>query len=85
MAEETTQSTSPPPAEEKERFDVSFGNGALRKLKELAAYLGVPENKLSEVLMKGVKIIDAVKDASEDKIVIESKDGKREVISIRDL
>ena len=85
MAEDTTQNISATPAEEKERFDVSFGNGALKKLKELAVYLAVPEDKLGAVLMKGMKIIDAAKDAGEDKIIIESKDGKREVISIRDL
>ena len=85
MVEETIQNTPAAPTEEKERFDVSFGNGALKKLKELAVYLAVPEDKLGEVLMKGMKIIDAVKDAGEDKIIIESKDGKRETISIRDL
>lgn len=85
MTEETTQNPTTPPAEEKERFDISFGNGALKKLKELASFLSISEDKLGEVLIKGMKIIDAVKDAGEDKIVIESKDGKRETISIRDL
>lgn len=68
-----------------ERFGVTFGNGALRKLKELAAYLSIPEDKLGEVLVKGMKIIDAVKDSGEDKIIIETKEGKREVINIKDL
>jgi hypothetical protein len=75
-----TDSQKPP-----ERFGVSFGNGALKKLKELATYLSIPEDKLGEVLVKGMKIIDAVKDAGEDKIIIETKEGKREVINIKDL
>jgi len=53
MAEDTTKNTSDEPAEEKERFDISFGNGALKKLKELATYLGVSEEKLGDVLVKG--------------------------------
>lgn len=85
MAENNTQNTPVASAEEKERFDISFGNGALKKLKELANYLSVPEDKLGDILVKGMKIIDAVKDAGEDKIIIETKDGKRETINIRDL
>ncbi|MBP8591053.1 hypothetical protein KBI33_01115 [Candidatus Shapirobacteria bacterium] len=68
-----------------ERFDVSFGNSALKKLKELANYLSISEDKLGDVLVKGIKIIDAIKDAGEYKIIIETKDGKREVINVRDL
>lgn len=85
MAEEKPQVLAGSAQEEKERFDVSFGNGALKKLKELAAYLNITEDKLGEVLTKGMKIIDAAKDAGEDKIIIESKNGKREIINIRDL
>ncbi|HBH46874.1 MAG: hypothetical protein A2445_05665 [Candidatus Jacksonbacteria bacterium RIFOXYC2_FULL_44_29] len=86
MAEEQTENnSSETSAVEKERFDISFGNGALKKLKELANYLSISEDRLGDILVKGMKIIDAVKDAGEDKIIIETKDGKRETINIRDL
>ena len=85
MAEETTQNISTAPAEEKERFDISFGNGALKKLKELADYLGVSEDKLGDVLVKGMKIIEVAKDYGEGKIYLEDKDGKKTVVSVKDL
>lgn len=86
MVEKNIQNDSmAPQAEDGGRFDISFGNGALKKLKELASFLSISEDRLGEVLVKGIKIIDAVKDAGEDKIIIESKDGKRETISIKDL
>lgn len=71
--------------EGEESFSVVFSGGALKKLKELASYLSISENDLGDVLMKGMKIIDAVKDSGEQTIVIESGDGKREIINVRDL
>jgi len=71
--------------EEKERFDISFGNGALKKLKELAVYLGVSEEKLGDVLIKGMKIIEVAKDYGDGKICLEDKDGKKTIVSVKDL
>ncbi|TAL19299.1 hypothetical protein EPN90_03985 [Patescibacteria group bacterium] len=85
MAGDTTQNTSATPAEEQERFDISFGNGALKKLKGLAVYLGVSEEKLGDVLVKGMKVIEVAKDYGDGKICLEDKDGKKIVISVKDL
>ena len=85
MAEDTTKNTSAEPAEEKERFDISFGNGALKKLKELANYLGVSEEKLGDVLVKGMKIIEIAKDHGDGKLCLEDKDGKKIIVSVKDL
>lgn len=68
-----------------ERFDISFGNGALRKIKELALFLSIPDDQLGDVLTKGIKIIDAVKDSGSDVVIISSKDGKQETVNIKDL
>lgn len=85
MAEDATKNTSVTMADEKERFDISFGNGALRKLKELATYLGVSEEKLGDVLIKGMKIIEVAKDYGDGKICLEDKDGKKTTVSVKDL
>lgn len=86
MAEDTTKNTSTTPeSEDKERFDISFGNGALKKLKELAVYLGVSEEKLGDVLIKGMKIIEVAKDYGDGKICLEDKDGKKTIVSVKDL
>lgn len=85
MAEEQTQNNTPTmPPEEKERFDVSFGNGALKKLKELAKYLGVSDDGLGEVLIKGMKAIEFSKDYGDGKFSFE-KDGKKITIDVKDL
>lgn len=62
-------------------FVVTFRNGALEKLKELATTLNIPENELGSVLQKGLKIIDLAKDG---KIVLE-KDKERFDIDLKRL
>ena len=57
-------------------YVVTFRNGALLKLKELAGYLNIPEENLGEVILKGMKLIDTAKDG---KIIIEKGKDKFEV------
>jgi hypothetical protein len=85
MDEENLQNNSAAPTEEKERFDISFGNGALKKLKELGVYLAVPEDKLGEVLIKGMRIIEVAKDYGDGKLCIEDKEGKKVLIDVKEL
>lgn len=53
-----------------QEFTITFKNGALEKLKELAKYLGISEDNLGEVLIKGLHIIEIAKDG---KLLIEKK------------
>lgn len=80
MEESLTNNNSQP-----DRFDVSFGNGALKKLKDLGVYLSVPEDKLGEVLIKGMKIIEVAKDYGDGKLCIEDKEGKKVFIDVKEL
>ena len=57
-------------------FTVIFKKGALKKLKEMAVVLNVPEDRLGDVLMKGLKIIELAKGGS---IIIEDQ---KEVMEI---
>lgn len=57
-------------------FVVTFRNGALQKLKALAAELDIPEDQLGEVLQKGIKIIEFAKNG---KLVVEKNKERYEV------
>jgi hypothetical protein len=43
-------------------YEITFRNGALKKLKTLAAKLDIPEDNLAEVLARGMKVIEAAED-----------------------
>ena len=57
-------------------FVVTFRNGALKKLKELAIDLEISEDELGDVLQKGLKIIELAKDG---KLVIEKNKERYEI------
>lgn len=63
----------------KDTFSVSFYGNALLKIKELALSLNIPDDNLTEVLVKGIKIIDLARDG---KLIIE-KGNERLVIDIK--
>ena len=48
--------------EQNETYEITFRNGALKKLKELAKRLDVDEDNLAEVLSKGMKVIELAED-----------------------
>lgn len=52
-----------------ESYEITFRNGALKKLKDLAKRLDVPEDNLAQVLTKGMKVIELAED---NKITIRS-------------
>ena len=43
-------------------YEITFRNGALKKLKALARRLDVPEDNLAEVLSKGIKVMELAED-----------------------
>ncbi len=45
-----------------EDYTITFRRGALAKLKDLAWELEIPEERLSEVLEKGIKVLDLSRD-----------------------
>lgn len=57
-------------------YILTFRNGALTKLKELAVKLDIPPESLSEVVVKGMKLLDL---ASDGKLVIEKGQEKLEI------
>lgn len=63
-----------------EEFKITFRNGALKRLKKVAADLGISENNLGEVLTKGINLIDIAKVGT---IITIKKDGKEYVIDLR--
>ncbi len=62
-------------------FVVTFKNGALERLKKAASDLGVSEDNLGDVLIKGLKLIEAAKEGT---LTIE-KGKERYVIDIKRL
>jgi hypothetical protein len=54
---------------QEDTYEITFRNGALKKLRDLAKRLDVPEDNLAEVLTKGMKVIELAED---NKITIKS-------------
>jgi hypothetical protein len=57
-------------------FGIIFKHEALKKLQELGAWLGIPKDRLGDVLVKGLHIIDLAKDG---KLIIEKPKQRLEV------
>lgn len=64
------------PTENGDEFTITFKNGALKRLKKIAAELNVPEERLGDVLVKGITLIDLAKDGHN--VVV--KKGKEEYL-----
>lgn len=64
---------------EEPKLTVTFSNGALKKLNELAGFYGLTP---IEVVVKGMRIMDIAKD---NKITKEDGDGKRYAIDVKEL
>ena len=65
-------------------FELSFTNGALDQLRELAAFLGIPNDDLQAVVRKGIKVLDLARNNNSDKVVLEG-DGQKQIVNIKDL
>lgn len=62
-----------------EVLKISFSGSALQKIKELALYLNIPQENLSEVLVKGIKILDL---SREGKLIID-KEKERLTVDVK--
>lgn len=67
---------------EQDRLEVVFTNGALSKIKEIAAFLSIPDTDLNSVIVKGIQVLSEAKNSGNTFIVIEKKDGKREKLDL---
>ena len=65
-----------------EEFSITFRNGALTLLKKVAADLRISEDRLGEVLTKGISLIDVAKEGTNITI---KKGGEEYVIDLRRL
>jgi hypothetical protein len=67
---------------QQEEFSVTFRNGALARLKKVAHDLSIPEDRLGDVLTKGISLMDMAKEGTNVTVKI----GKEEyVIDLRRL
>ena len=67
---------------ENDKYNLTISNGALNQLKSLAAFLGIPETELHQVVAKGMKLLEVAKSG---KIYLESPDGSRYQIDVKKL
>ena len=67
---------------DQDKYNLIISNGALQKLKELAAYLGIPESELHQVVANGMKLVDV---ARTSKLYKEDPDGKRYLINVKEI
>jgi len=74
MPEETQNLNTVPIV--KEELSFTFKNGALTQLKKVASELSIPENRLEDVLTKGISLIDIAKEGFNVTI----KKGKEEYL-----
>lgn len=52
------------PKKPEDTLSITFRNGALTKIKKIAAELNIPEDRLTDVLTKGINLIDIAKEGS---------------------
>lgn len=48
--------------DEEDTYEITFRNGALKKLKDLAKRLDIPDDNLAEVLARGIKVMELAED-----------------------
>lgn len=65
----------------KDEYQLTFKNGALAKLKQLAANLDIPESNLDEVVEKGLKVLELPDDGK----ITFNKGGERYFVEIKKL
>lgn len=67
---------------DKEKFTITFSNGALTRLKKVATDLGIPETDLKDVLIKGIVLID---EGKEGNFITLKKGGSEYRVDLRTL
>ncbi|MEK7098936.1 MAG: hypothetical protein AAB916_00270 [Patescibacteria group bacterium] len=66
--------------QKQQEFNITFKNGALERLKKVAADLKIPEDRLGDVLIKGLNLIDIAKEGT---VVTIEKGREKYVIDLR--
>lgn len=69
------------PTTSKDEYQLTFKNGALAKLKQLAQKLNISEDNLDDVVQKGLKALELPDD---DKLTF-NKGGERYFVDIKKL
>lgn len=64
---------------QEDTYEITFRNGALKKLKSLAKRLDIDENNLAEVLTKGMKVMELAED---NKVTVKSG-GETYIIDLK--
>ncbi|OGE79247.1 MAG: hypothetical protein A2751_04625 [Candidatus Doudnabacteria bacterium RIFCSPHIGHO2_01_FULL_46_14] len=67
---------------EENKYNLTFSDGALQQLKDLATHLGIPESELHKVVGKGLKLLQVAKAS---KLYKEDPDGKRYLINVKEI
>ncbi|HVI69754.1 MAG TPA: hypothetical protein VM581_04845 [Magnetospirillaceae bacterium] len=65
--------------EQEETYEITFRNGALKRLKAIAEKLDISEDNLAEVLAKGMKVMQLAED---NKVTVKSG-GETYVIDLK--
>jgi hypothetical protein len=73
-----------PTAETTRSVPLNLTNSGYIKLVELANYYGIALEDIGNVIIKGLSVLQAVKDAGSDQIIIEGG-GQRKSINVREL
>lgn len=68
-------------SKKEDEYVLTFKNGALGKLRQLAQKLGIPESDLDKVVEKGLRALDLPED---DKLIF-SKGGEKYFVDIKKL
>lgn len=69
---------------EQAKLEVTFTNGALDQLRDLASFLSIENDNLQAVIMKGIKVLELAKENNSDKVVTEGG-GQKQIISLKDI
>lgn len=81
MEQPTTDTENGGENTDREEYILTFTNGALEKLKELADKFDIDESNLDQVVQKGLKVLEL----PEDNKLMFVKGGERYVVDIKNL
>jgi hypothetical protein len=73
-----------PAVEPTQSVPLNLTNSGYIKLIELANYYGIPLENVGDIIIKGLSVLEAVKDVGSDQIIIEGG-GQRKIINVREL
>jgi hypothetical protein len=73
-----------PTAEPTRSVPLNLTNSGYIKLIELANYYGIPLENVGDIIIKGLSVLEAVKDTGSDQIIVEGG-GQRKTINVREL